>query len=232
MKYLKLRKLYRVSEAAHNMSHEQLGTVFAIEGAAFFAHELRLKSGDPVPNRILVYSHMGHDAGLSVLTKRKGRYGIHYAETPEETHSQERGMVGVIAGHWREPDEITVGPYRIEAQQDKDGFLRLTVGGLSGQTVIPVNHPWSGLCDGSEQLVFTDNRTIIAYELDFGGDVATPSGRTNPKPLRKAGKDPGFRALWKLNHAGREAYARDPATYADYLERADVDDAARARVKR
>jgi len=187
--------------------------VFAVSGLdSVWTNRLDL----PEPNRLIVDLRFGVNEGWQLLYWRGGRYVIDDApDSLEDRYAVKDapGYVGVITGWYREEakekSSISIGGYEIEAERDKSGLLILTVKGKPRSRVIMVEHPRSGTYNTSEQLAFTDNAAIIAYELD-GGE--TTDGRVDPKRLRRAAKDPAFRAWWNLNNK------EGPSEYADRID--------------
>jgi len=96
-------------------------------------------------------------------------------------------------------ETMRVGGFRIEAEIDGDGFLRLFAGSaIKGRRVIGINHPEGPVTtDTGEQIVLTDNDAIIAYELN---ETRSQDCRHDPEKLRKSGQDQTFRRWWGLTN--------------------------------
>lgn len=105
---------------------------------------------------------------------------------------------------------VVVGGFGVRVEVDEIGLLHVVVRSMKGGEAIMVDHPSSGLAEGREHSVYTNDLLIVDWELDHGDDYG--DFRVSPNKLRKAAKSKTFCAWWSLTRK------ETPEQYADLID--------------
>lgn len=114
---------------------------------------------------------------------------------------------------------VSVEGFGVRAEVDDIGLLHVVVSAGKGKEALMVDHPASGTDKGSEHFVYTNDPSLVAWEIDRGDEYG--DHRINPKKLREAAKSNTFRAWWGLQ------YKESPEEYAAMVEAVRRRDAAK-----
>lgn len=90
--------------------------------------------------------------------------------------------------------KMQLAGFKIEAEI-RGGLLFVSVGSRSRREVLAVDFN-SEKRDGWDGASFSDNPHIVDCATSSGAFQARPDGTYSPTALRRAGKDPVFRAWW------------------------------------